>query len=168
MDVSQQPPLVPPGLAQPLQPLCGVAHWPAGPERAAREGLLALGTGGDGGPGPAQGDAALAQVLPAIQRHQSAGKIQANAASRLLPELLSCHHGQAQEGCWAEVFGVFHFWEQSKHGCWDETPVAVGPPGSCRSPRWLWDTASCGTSGGTAQPEEDRPPTLLPSCPYLN
>lgn len=46
-------------------------------------------------------------------------------------------------------------------------------------PWWLWDPqAAAGPPGGSgtppaagprvAQPEEDRPPTLLPSCPYLN
>lgn len=58
---------------------------------------------------------------------------------------------------------MFRFWEQSKHGCWDETLVAVGPPGSCRPPRWLWDTSSCRTSGGTARGRQTpNSPSILP------
>lgn len=150
-------PSSPPGLAQPLQVLRGVAQWPAGPERVAREGLLALAR------------AQLRAMQPWHKFCLQSSVTRAQEKSRQMQQVASSRSSSAatvaghSRDAGQRLLGVFRFWEQSKHGCWDETLVAVGPPGSCRPPRWLWDTSSCRTSGGTARGRQTpNSPSILP------
>lgn len=153
-------PSSPPGLAQPLQVLRGVVQWPAGPERVAREGLLALAR------------AQLRAMQPWHKFCLQSSVTRAQEKSRQMQQVASSRSSSA-----ATVAGHSRDAGQRCSGCFafgNRASMAAG-----MRPWWLWDPqAAAGPPGGSgtppaagprvAQPEEDRPPTLLPSCPYLN